>query len=82
VIDVWGFKKWAYGLVVIGTNAIFVYMLTHLVIFRSGPVVGNFVDGLDKFVGPWKDFTHSFAAFALVWLILFWMYRKKSFIKV
>ena len=38
--------------------------------------------GLDKFVGPWKDFTHAVAAFALVWLILFWMYRKKSFIKV
>ena len=82
VIDVWGFKKWAYGLVVIGTNAIFVYMLTHLVNFRSGSVIGHLVGGLDKFVGPWKDFTHAVAAFALVWLILFWMYRKKSFIKV
>lgn len=80
VIDVWGFKKWAYGLVVIGTNAIFVYMLTHLIDFRS--VVVGFVDGLDKFVGPWKEFIHPLAAFALVWLILFWMYRKKSFIKV
>ena len=80
VIDVWGFKKWAYGFVVIGTNAIFVYMLTHLVNFRS--IAGVFVDGLDKFVGPWKDFIHAVAACALVWLILFWMYRKKTFIKV
>ena len=80
VIDVWAFKKWAYGFVVIGTNAIFVYMLTHLVDFHS--IAGRFVVGLDKFVGPWKDFTHAVAAFALVWLILFWMYRKKSFIKV
>jgi predicted acyltransferase len=80
VIDVWGFKKWAYGLVVIGTNAIFVYMLTHLVNFRA--IGGDLIDGLDKFIGPWKDFTHAVAGFALVWLILFWMYRKKSFIKV
>jgi len=80
VIDVWGFKKWAYCFVVIGTNAIFVYMLTHMVNFRS--VAGRFVYGLDQFVGPWKDFIHAVAAFALVWLILFWMYRKKSFIKV
>jgi predicted acyltransferase len=80
VIDVWGFKKWAYGFVVIGTNAIFVYMLTHLVNFRS--IAGRFVVGLDQFVGPWKDFILAVAAFALVWLILFWMYRKKSFIKV
>jgi len=80
VIDVWGLKKWAYGFVVIGTNAIFVYMLTHLINFRS--VVPGFVGGLDRFAGPWKDFIHAVAGFALVWLILFWMYRKKTFIKV
>lgn len=80
VIDVWGFKKWAYGFVVIGTNAIFVYMVTHLVNFRS--IASVFVEGLDKFVGPWKDFIHAVAGFILVWLIIFWMYRKKTFIKV
>ncbi|MHC4693065.1 MAG: acyltransferase family protein [Planctomycetota bacterium] len=80
VIDVWGLKKWAYGFVVIGTNAIFVYMITHLVNFRS--VVSVFVEGLDKFVGPWRDFIHAVAGFVLVWLLLFWMYRKKTFIKV
>lgn len=79
-IDVWGFKKWAYGFVIIGTNAIFVYMATHLVSFRS--VAGRFVHGLDKFVGPWNDFIHAVAGFTLVWLILWWMYRKKSFIKI
>ncbi|MHC4083797.1 MAG: acyltransferase family protein [Planctomycetota bacterium] len=80
VIDVWGFKKWAYGFVVIGTNAIFVYMLTHLINFRS--IASVFVGGLDQFVGPWKDFIHAVAGFVLVLLILFWMYRKKTFIKV
>jgi predicted acyltransferase len=80
LIDVWGLKKWAYGFVVIGTNAIFVYMVTHLVNFRS--VASVFVEGLDKFVGPWKDFIHAVAGFALVWLVLFWMYRKKTLIKV
>jgi len=80
VIDVWGFKKWAYGFVVIGTNAIFVYMLTHLINFRS--IASVFVEGLDQFVVPWKDFIHAVVGFALVWLILFWMYRKKTFIKV
>lgn len=80
VIDVWKFKKWAYGFVVIGTNAIFVYMVTHLINFRS--IAGRFVVGLDQFVGPWKDFIHAVAGFALVWLILYWMYRKKTFIKV
>lgn len=80
VIDVWGFKKWSFGFVVIGTNAIFIYMATHLINFRS--IAVRFVGGLDKFVGPWNDFLHAVAGFVLVWLILWWMYRKKSFIKV
>lgn len=80
VIDVWGFKKWAFGFVVIGTNAIAVYMATHLFDFRH---VGNiFVGNLDKWLGPWNDFVQAVAAFAAVWLILYWMYRKKSFIKI
>jgi predicted acyltransferase len=80
VIDVWGFKKWAFGFVVIGTNAIFMYMATHLFNFRH--ISDPFVNGLDRFVGPWKEFIHPLAAFVVIWLILFWMYRKKSFIKV
>jgi len=80
VIDVWGFKKWAFGFVVIGTNAIFIYMATHLFNFRH--ISDPFVNGLDRFIGPWKEFIHPLAAFAAIWLILFWMYRKKSFIKV
>lgn len=65
---------------IIGTNAIFVYMATHLLNFRN--IAAVFVGGLDRFVGPWRDFIHPLAGFAIVWLILFWMYRKKTFIKV
>src|SRR4030042_2817787 len=35
VIDVLGFRKWAFGFVVIGSNAIAVYMATHLINFRN-----------------------------------------------
>jgi len=65
---------------IIGTNAIFVYMATHLLNFRN--IAGVFVGGLDRFIGPWADFVHALAGFAIVWLIMFWMYRKKTFIKV
>ena len=80
VIDVLGFKKWAFGFVVIGMNSIAVYMVTHVFNFRH---IGDiFVSGLDKWCGPWQDFIHAVAAFAVIWLILWWMYRKKTFIKV
>lgn len=80
VIDVKGFKKWAFGFVVIGTNAIAVYMATHLVSFRN--IAGVFVQGLEKYTGNWYQLISSSAGFALVWLILWWMYRKKTFIKI
>ena len=80
IIDVLGFRKWAFGFVVIGTNAIAVYMATHLINFRN--IGGVFVGGLEKYTGNWYPLIYSSAGFAVVWLILWWMYRKKTFIKI
>jgi predicted acyltransferase len=80
VIDVLGFRKWALGFVVIGTNAIAVYMAVHIINFRD--IGGVFVRGLEKHIGNWYPFIYASAGFAIVWLILWWMYRKKTFIKI
>lgn len=80
IIDVWGFRKWTFFFVVIGSNSIAVYMAAHLFDFRH---IGNvFVGGLAQWVGRWNNVVQMLAAFTVIWLILFWMYRKKSFIKV
>lgn len=80
VIDVWGFKKWSFPFVVIGMNAIAVYVATHLFDFT---LIGNIlVGGLEKWIGSWFDFIQALAAITIVWLILYWMYLKKTFIKV
>jgi predicted acyltransferase len=80
VIDVWGFKKWSFPFVVIGMNAITVYVATHLFDFS---IIGNvFVGGLSKYLGSWNEFVQALAALAVVWLILYWMYRKRTFIKI
>jgi predicted acyltransferase len=80
VIDIWGYKKWAFPFVVIGMNAIAVYVATHLFDFS---IIGNiFVGGLSKYLGSWNEFVQALAALAVVWLILFWMHRKKTFIKI
>jgi predicted acyltransferase len=80
VIDVWGFRKWAFFFVVIGMNAIGVYVATHLFHFT---LIGNvFVGGLAQWLGPWKDFVQESAALSVIWLILYWMYSKKTFLKI
>jgi predicted acyltransferase len=80
VIDVWGYNKWAFPFVVIGMNAIAVYVATHLFDFSK---IGNvFVGGLAKWAGPWNNFVQALAALIVIWLILYWMYRNKTFIKI
>lgn len=80
VIDVWKLRMWAFGFKVIGMNAIFVYMATHLWNFRNLSDV--FVRGLDEYLGSWTGFVHAVAGFMIVWLILLYMYRKKTFVKI
>ncbi|HPA20434.1 MAG TPA: DUF5009 domain-containing protein [Verrucomicrobiae bacterium] len=94
VIDVANYRKWAFFFVVIGANSIAVYMAAHLFDFRN---IGNIfvkgwttnhnigvVGGLSYWVGPgpWSDFVEAFAAFVVIWLMMLWLYRTKTFIKV
>jgi predicted acyltransferase len=80
VIDVLGYKRWAFGFIVIGMNSIAVYLATMMFDFRH---VGNiFVGHLLPRVGQWDSLVEATAAFVIVWLILYWMYRRKEFIRI
>ena len=88
VIDVLGFRRWAFFFIVIGANAILVYVGAHLINFQQ---IGNvFVGGLAKNLGAsHSEFLQAvgaalgpFAAFAIIWLILLYLYRKGTFVRV
>ena len=80
IVDVCGCQKWAFGFIVIGMNSIAVYLATEVFDFRYA---GNvFVGHLLPRVGRWDSLVEATAAFAIIWLILFWMYRKKEFIRI
>ena len=80
IIDVLGCKKWALGFTVIGMNSIAVYFATQVFSFRH---VGNiFVGHLLPRIGRWDNLVEASAAFAVVWLILYWMYRQNQFIRI
>jgi predicted acyltransferase len=80
IIDVRGYRKWAFGFIVIGMNSIAVYFATQVFDFTQ---IGNvFVGHLLPRLGRWDSLTEATAAFAIVWLTLYWMYRKREFIKI
>ncbi len=77
VIDVWGVGRWAFPFEVIGSNAIAIYMLQEFVDF----------DGLAGIV--FANAGHRVhgalllgAGLLLRWLLLYWMYRRKIFLRV
>jgi hypothetical protein len=61
-------------------NSIAVYVATEVFDFR---LVGNvFVGHLLPRLGRCDSLVEAAVAFAVVWSILFWMYRKKEFIRI
>ena len=80
IVDVMGYRKWVFPFTVIGMNALVVYMATEVFDFRQ---IGNILVGhLLTRVGVWDEALASSAAFAVIWLILYWMYRTRTFIKL
>ena len=80
VIDVLGWKRWAFPFQVIGMNALAVYMGTNIVNFR---LIGNvFVGHLVPRLGRWGDTLSHVTALTIIWLVLYWMYRTRSFVKL
>jgi len=79
-IDVLEYRFLTSFFVVIGMNAIAVYMATHVFDFR---VLGDiFVRNLAQWTGDWHDFVRAVAGMAILWFILYYMYRKRTFIKI
>lgn len=80
VIDVMGFRRWAFPFIVVGANAIAVYVATHLFDFTAPSKV--FFGALEPRWGAFGAFLTAFGTLMLPWLILLYMYRKKTFIRI
>jgi len=84
VIDIKGYRKWALPLIVIGVNSIAAYLIAHLFehflisSFRTN--VG--VNAFRIFGAGLEPLLLGFAVLLSYWLILFWMYRRKLFLKI
>jgi predicted acyltransferase len=79
VIDVLGYRKWAFPFVVIGMNAITIYLGVTLVNFSR--ISGVFSRPVAAQLGAWGPVFNVAAVVLLEWLVLFWMYRRKVFLR-
>jgi len=76
VIDVAGFRRWAFPFVVIGMNAVAVYMAGTL--FPLNRIVGIFTRGVGANL---EVLARAIIVLTIEWGILYWMYRRKIFLR-
>ena len=80
LIDIKGYKKWAFFFVVIGMNPITLYCLQWLVNFDE--IANFFVQGIADHAGIIKPLILAFSVLMVKWLLLWFLYRRKIFFKV
>jgi heparan-alpha-glucosaminide N-acetyltransferase len=84
IVDCQGWKRWAFPLVVAGLNPITLYCLWMLsggfirqqIQIHLGPRV------FAAFGEPYAPIVERGAVLLMFWLILFWMYRRKLFLRI
>src|ERR1700680_2348167 len=79
-----GWRRWAFPLVVVGMNSIAVYVMS----WAMSDFFGN---ALDRHFGKtmaaiagttFQPALHGFAVMLIFWFILFWLYRRKIFLRI
>ena len=84
LIDVRGWKAWAFPLVVIGMNSIAAYCIAHLwEDFTIAALKTHLGEHAFAFAGAaFEPVLRGAAVLLVFWLILFWMQRRKIFLRV
>jgi predicted acyltransferase len=84
VVDVVGLRAWCFPLVVIGMNSIAAYCLSELLRgFIADTFETHFGAQALLLLGPsFELLAQGLAGLLVLWLILFWMYRRKLFLRI
>jgi heparan-alpha-glucosaminide N-acetyltransferase len=84
LVDIWGRKGWAFPLAVIGMNSIAAYGMAHLFEgFTSEALTTHFGSSVFKSFGSlYEPLVHGALVLLVFWLLLWWMYRRKLFLRL
>jgi heparan-alpha-glucosaminide N-acetyltransferase len=79
-----GWQRWAFPLVVVGMNSIAIYVMSWTMTdFFGNALNRHFGREIAFLAGPtFQPVLHGFLIMLIFWSILFWMYRKKLFLKI
>ncbi len=84
VIELRGFQRWSFPLLVIGANSIAIYVMSWTMEhFVSENLVRHLGTAPFRVLGaPFEPVLRGIGVLLVFWSVLYWMYRKRVFIKI
>ena len=80
VIDVLGYRRWAFFFIVIGMNAIVAYLAPDIIPFSH--ISNTLFAGLAKHLGMFGPVLVAFGTLGVLWLVLYYLYRNRTFVRI
>jgi heparan-alpha-glucosaminide N-acetyltransferase len=84
IVDLRGYQRWAFPLLVVGMNSIAMYLMAHWwPKFIAGSFKTHFGPDVFEIAGkPYAPILQASAVLFVMWLVCWWMYRRKIFLKI
>jgi len=81
IVEVLGFRKWTFPLVVVGMNSIFIYSVSMVLFGWLDRAVGVFTFNY-TFVGTLAPVLQGCTVLLVMWFMCYWLYKRKIFFKL
>lgn len=81
IVEMRGWKRWAFPAIVVGTNCIFIYSFSQVLRGWLSRGIGNFT-GHFWFLGSWGEVPHNLLVFGVMWYLCFWLYQRRIFFRI
>lgn len=82
IIDIWNVRRGTKCMIVLGSNAIFGYIAWHLLSKSFMIAAKKFCEGLFQYIPAWQQTLTFFCGFIILFILLNYMYKNKTFIKI
>ena len=80
IIDILGWRRWAFFFTVIGANAILIYVVPRFIDFEQ--IAQFFLGGVIRHTGSFGPVVLALGVLAAEWLLLLYLYRRRLFLRV
>lgn len=81
IVEVKGYRKWAFPLLVVGMNSIFIYFVSEVLFQWLDRAVGVFTFHYN-FIGKLAPVAQATTVLLVMWCMCYWLYRRKIFFKL